>query len=70
MDAQDRVRKSAQEATRPTAEQGLQDSSRACEEFAEPRGWALKWDGFALSGILDRSGARSTRPSIHWPGGG
>jgi len=29
-------------------------------KFAEPRGWSVRWDGFALSRIWDR---RNGRPS-------
>jgi hypothetical protein len=32
------------------AEQQVQEShTRAREKFAEPQGWAMKWDGSALS---------------------
>ncbi|MDY6877060.1 MAG: hypothetical protein SWK90_12765 [Chloroflexota bacterium] len=54
MDAQDRVRGGTQEADCPTAEQRPAGGSGAREKFAEPRGWAMKWDGFGLS----ESGAR------------
>ena len=40
--------------SRPAAEQGAGRDNGAWEKFAEPRGWALKWDGMALAGVLER----------------
>jgi len=51
MTAQDRVRTSAREGAGSTGERVQERRSGTRKKFAEPRGWALKWDGFALSGM-------------------
>jgi len=43
---------SAQDATGSTQEQVRTDGM--WRKFAEPRGWAAKWDGAALDGFGDR----------------
>jgi len=60
MDAKNRVQRSTKEPARaetlfqPTAEQEPVGNKRVWEKFAKPRGWALRWDGFALSEIRKR----------------
>ena len=56
MEPKDRSQKAAQDATSSTEEQVRADQQIAREKFAEPRGWALKWDGFALGGAPERRG--------------
>ena len=67
MDAQNRARRFAQETACSTAEQGPEHSSEAWRStvFAEPRGWALRWDRFALSEIRERQGEFTPFPTVH-----
>ena len=58
MAAQNRVQTSAQEATR-SAREPVQEKKDGARKFAEPRGWALKWDGFALSMVGERRNRRT-----------
>ena len=51
MTAHDHVRTSAREGAGSSREQAQGKKGGAREKFAEPRGWSLKWDGFALSGM-------------------
>ena len=62
MAAQNRVQTSAQEATRPAGKQ-VQEDRNGAQKFAEPRGWALKWDGFALSMMGERRNGRTPTPA-------
>jgi hypothetical protein len=51
------------EVARTAAEQTPEVSGGAREKFAEPRGWALKWDGFSLLGVQNRQGGDDTSAS-------
>ncbi len=64
MDAQNRTRMFAQEAACSTAERRLGSSKGVREKFAEPRGWALKWDRFALSEIGERQDKQAPFPAV------
>lgn len=64
MDAQDRVQRFAREADCSTAGQALEGSDETRTKFAEPRGWALKWDGFALSEAEERQNERARFPTV------
>jgi len=44
----------AQEAAPPAAEQAQENYGRSREKFAEPRGWAMMWDGFTMSKAEER----------------
>ena len=55
MDAQTGVQMVAQDAASSTQEQARENGAAPWNKFAEPRGWALKWDGFALSRMEERS---------------
>jgi hypothetical protein len=59
MDAQDHVQRFTQEAARSKVERRPDHSDRTWREFAESQGWALKWDGFALSEIGERENGRA-----------
>ncbi|HQE93757.1 MAG TPA: hypothetical protein PLH19_13205 [Anaerolineae bacterium] len=37
---------------------------RLWESFPEPRGWAMRWDGFALSGSAQRNGHDASYPIV------
>ena len=50
MNTQPRNQESARDAARSTQGQARADRPATHEKFAEPRGWALRWDGFALAG--------------------
>jgi len=50
------------EAPVPEAGQGASVNGAAWEKFGEPRGWAAKWDGFALSRLWDWGNGRDARP--------
>jgi hypothetical protein len=65
MDAQNpfQILMSGQEVARTTAEQTPEVSGGAWEKFAEPRGWALKWDGFSLHRVQKRQGGDDTSAS-------
>jgi hypothetical protein len=63
MDAQDRVQRFSQEAARSTVEQRPEHSDGTWRKFAESQGWALKWDGFALSEIGERENGRTPFPT-------
>jgi hypothetical protein len=73
MNAQDHVQMSAQEAAGSTTEQARRGSLHSEREpensdgtwrkFAEPRAWALKWDGFALSKTGERRDGRVPFPT-------
>ena len=63
MDAQDRVQRFSQETARSTVEQRPEHSDRTWRKFAESQGWALKWDGFALSEIGEREDGRASFPT-------
>jgi hypothetical protein len=63
MAAQNRVQTSAQGATRSAGERVQENRSGAREKFPEPRGWALKWDGFALSMVRERRNGRTPTPA-------
>ena len=54
MEPKDRSQKAAEDATSSTEEQVRADGTGDWRKFAEPRGWALKWDGFALGGAPER----------------
>ena len=41
-------RRDKDESARAWARRVLGNSGAGCESFAEPRGWALKWDGESL----------------------
>ena len=58
MDAQNRTQGSAQQAARSAEEQAQDTSNGTWRKFAEPRGWALKWDGFALAGVGEPQNGR------------
>ena len=62
MAAQNRVQTSAQETTRSVKEP-VQEKENAAAKFAEPRGWALKWDGFALFTMGERRNGRTSTPT-------
>ena len=49
MDAQTRVQMAAQDAASSTQKQVRESGNGTWRKFAEPRSWALKWDGFALA---------------------
>jgi hypothetical protein len=59
MKAQNRDQMFAQQAAGSTAEQVQGSSKETWKKFAEPRGWALKWDGFALSEIEEWQNGRA-----------
>jgi hypothetical protein len=61
MAAQNRVQTSAQETTRSAREPVPENKDAA--KFAEPRGWALKWDGFALSMMGEQRNGRTSTPA-------
>ena len=56
MEPKNRSQKAAQDATSSTQEQVRADGEGTWRKFAEPRGWALRWDGFALSGAPEHRG--------------
>ena len=62
MAAQNRVQTSDQETTR-SAREPVQENKDAAVKFTEPRGWALKWDGFALSTMGERRNGRTSTPA-------
>ena len=48
--------------TPASAEQQAQmNADGKWQKFREPRGWAAKWDGFALAGVVERR--RESNPS-------
>ncbi len=56
MDAQNATRQPSQKAARQetpadTTTRQVTAKSSTWRKFAEPRGWALRWDGVALSGF-------------------
>jgi hypothetical protein len=59
MDAKTHVRTVAQEAPASTQEQVQRNGNGMWQKFAEPRGWAAKWDGFALAGAVQRRNANA-----------
>ncbi len=61
-EAQNRVRRFTREAACSTTEQGLESNDETWEKFPEPQGWALKWDGFALSEIREQQNGRAPLP--------
>ena len=50
MNTQPRNQESAKDSARSTQGQARTGQPSTREKFAEPRGWALRWDGFALAG--------------------
>ena len=64
MDDRNQVQRSTQESTDPetllkvTAKQIQVEDERIEERLAESQGWALKWDGSALSEIQERQNER------------
>ena len=64
METQNGVQRFAQEAARSTAEQVLKKSDATWEKFPEPRGWALKWHGFALSEIREQKKRHAPLPNV------
>lgn len=60
MGTQNRVRQPYPQATDQASSAGSpaeQEPTRdngTWRKFAEPRGWAVKWDGFALPGVRER----------------
>ncbi len=64
MDAQNRAQGPTQEADHSTAKPEPKNSNRAREKFAEPRGWAMKWDGFGLSEIGTRQDRDIPSPTV------
>ena len=64
MDDRNQVQRSTQESTDPetlsqlTAKQMPMENERIAERLAESQGWALKWDGAALSEIQERQNKR------------
>ena len=63
MTAHDRVPTSAREGAGSTGEQAQGRRSGARKRFAEPRGWALKWDGVALSRLENRRNGHTPSPA-------
>ena len=59
MDAKNRVRTVDQEAPASTQERVQRNGKEIWQKFAEPRGWAAKWDGFALAGAVQRRNANT-----------
>ena len=64
MNARNRGRMPTREASRSTVVQGVERSDGTWREFAEPRGWALKWDGFALSEIGEHQNGWMPFPTL------
>ena len=60
MGTQNRARRATPEATDqaspvgPPAEHGPARDNGTWRKFAEPRGWAVKWDRFGLPGVRER----------------
>jgi len=57
MDPKNRVRTVDQKAPAQTQERVQRNGNE--NKFAEPRGWAAKWDGFALAGAVQRRNANT-----------
>ena len=66
MDAQNCAQMSAQDPSRSTAEQRprIRTDEGMWKKFAEPHGWALKWDGFGLSEIGERQNGCVLPPAV------
>ena len=64
MNARNRGQTSTRQAPRPEVEQGREHGNGTWHKFAEPRGWALKWDGFALSEIGEHQNGRMPFPTL------
>ena len=54
MDPKTRGKKVAKGTPASTEEQVHKNSDEKWLKFKEPRGWAAKWDGFALAGAVER----------------
>jgi len=54
----------ALEVARSRAEQVLENSDATWEKLPEPRGWAPKWDGFALSEIREQQKGPAPLPNV------
>jgi hypothetical protein len=54
MDPKTRGGKVAQGTPASTEEQVQKNADEKWLKFREPRGWAAKWDGFALAGAVER----------------
>ena len=65
MGNQNRVRRATPKATGATspagspAERGPAQDNSTWRKFAEPRGWAVKWDGFGLPGVRERQAEKA-----------
>lgn len=55
---------SSEELSWPTADQGPMENEGMWEEFGEHGGWALEWDGFALSEIRKRRSGREPSSTV------
>jgi hypothetical protein len=62
MDSKTRGGTVAQGTPDSTEEQVQKNGDEKWQKFAEPRGWAVKWDGFALAGMEERRN-RNVPPS-------
>ncbi len=60
MDAQDRKETYDAETAHARAEKVLANSGATSAKFAEPQGWALKWDGAALPDDTEPEDGRSS----------
>ena len=63
MNARNRGQTSTRQAPRSAAAQGVERSDGTWRKFAEPRGWALKWDGSALAEIGKHQNVRMPFPT-------
>jgi len=54
MDPKKRGEKAAKGTPASTEEQVHKNGDQKWQKFREPRGWAAKWDGFALAGAVER----------------
>ena len=69
MGTQKRVRRATPETTdqaapfSSSAEDGAAKGNGTWRKFAEPRGWAVKWDGFGLPGVRDRQVGNAQVPT-------
>ncbi len=61
METQDRARLGSEPMDRAKRDKVLANSGATSESFAEPQGWALRWDGAAFAG--DGEGEPEGSPS-------